>query len=111
MSLLRLSGVVVVFMGWQLFDDGPLAYYIGAGLLIGWLATERAITAPGKAWAVYAYAAACGLSSSACGAMYAAGADARHFLCDRGTGLPVSLLSGLLALAAVLYLSVGGRDG
>lgn len=111
MNLVRLVGVAAVFMGWQLAPDGPLAYYIGAGLLIAWLALERAVTAPGKAWAVYAYAAFCGLSTSTCGAMYAAGADARHFLCDRGTGLPVSLLSGLLALAAVLYLSVGGRDG
>lgn len=111
MNLLRLAAVAAVFMGWQLFDDGPLAYYIGAGLLIAALSIERAFTSPGRTWAVYAFCACEGITTSACGGMYVAHADARHFLCDRGSGLPVSLFSGLLALACAAYLLRGKRDG
>lgn len=110
-NLLRFAFVAAVFMGWQVFQDGPLAYYIAAGLLIAWLAAERALTVTGKAWAIYAWCSVQGITTSACGGLYAAQSDARHFLCDRGAGLPVSLFSGLLALAVVLYLWTGAKNG
>lgn len=101
------AAIVLTYVGWQLFPDGPLAFYTLCGLLVALLCLQLALKPVGRMWAVYAYGVAMGLGTSACGALYAAQADGYHFVCDRGTGLPVSLVSGGLALAVVVYLLKG----
>lgn len=96
--------IAVVFIGWQLFPDGPLAYYMLTGLLIGWLCLQIAAHKGGRWWAVYGLGAGVGFLATTCGGLYAIKADARAFLCDKGTGLPVSLFIGLAAIAVAVYV-------
>lgn len=99
------------FMGWQVFEDGPLAYYIAAALLTCALCLRAAQGRGRRAWAVFGYGAFLSACTAGCGALYAAHADGRHFLCDRGSGLPVSLVSGLAGIAVAVYLRKGSGDG
>lgn len=113
--MLRLAAFAAVFLGWQLFPDGPLAYYVACGALICALCIERAHSIKtATAWVIYGYGAVMGAMSSACGAMYAAQADGYSMLCDKGTGLPISLISGGFLLVAAAYTykqSRGNKDG
>lgn len=112
-DMLRLAAFAAVFMGWQFFPDGPLAYYIACGALIAALCIERAHSIKTKtAWIVYGYGAAMGSMSAACGGLYAEQADGYSILCDKGTGLPVSLISGSLLLVAAAYVyKQGNKNG
>jgi len=105
-------GMLLVYMGWQLFADGPLAYYIAAAAFTGALCIRAAWGRGARAWAVFGYGALMAGLTAGCGVFYAAHADGRHFLCDRGSGLPVSLVSGLAGIAvAVFLLKKGSGDG
>jgi hypothetical protein len=91
-----MAELLAVYCGWQFFDDGPLAFYVMMGLWVAWrmflLNRER-----GSEWApACLFGAWLGLMQAGCGAAYVA--DGRSFLCDKGTGLPVSSL--VLAVAA-----------
>lgn len=107
-----LLAVMLVFTGWQLFPNGPLAYYVLSALALMftliWIATRV-----GRECALVAlYGALQSGMTAACGGMYASSMDGFHYLCDRGTGLPVSgitLTTGLL-LAAWLTRSGRNRD-
>lgn len=100
---------VAVYMGWQLLPNGPLAYYVAQAALSCLLALQVGYWLTGAAWVVYLFGAALAASTAGCGALFAAQADARHFLCDAGTGLPVSSFTGALALLVALYLLKEGR--
>ena len=102
---------VATFMGWQLFQDGPLAYYITAAVLTSALCIRSAWGRGVRAWAVFGYGAAMSGLTAGCGAMFATHADGVHFLCDRGSGLPVSLVSGISGIAVAVYLMKGSGDG
>jgi hypothetical protein len=110
--MVRLLVVLGVFLGWQAFADGPLAYYVLSNILITGLAIEGAINKkPNKEWAVYALCAFGGFTTSLCGALFSVDTDNKCFLCDRGSGLPVSLLFCLAALAVAGYLVGTKRNG
>lgn len=111
--MLQLTAFAAVFMGWQAFPDGPLAYYMACGLLIALLCIQRARALGGVAWAIYGYGAAMGTMSAACGGLYATQADGFSMLCDKGTGLPISLISGsaLLVAAVYVYKKGSGKNG
>lgn len=103
----HLALMVFVAFGWQLFPDGPLANYVITGLLVAYLCARLAW---GSAlWPAYAYGAVMGLLTAGCGGLYAAHADGYHFLCDKGTSLPVSLISGTLAILVAIYMMVRTR--
>jgi len=102
-----LAVFVVWGFGWQLFDDGPLANYVITGMIVAFLCLDKARSS--ALWVVYLYGAIMGLMTSGCGAMYAAQMDGYHFLCDKGTSLPISLITGMGALAAAGYLIVRKR--
>ena len=106
-----LVAIMATFMGWQVWPNGPLAYYITAALLTCALFLHAAWVRGGRWWAVFGYGAFLSASTAGCGALYAAHADGRHFVCDRGSGLPVSLLSGVLGIAVAVYLLRGKGDG
>lgn len=93
-----IAELLAVYCGWQFFDRGPLAFYISMGLWVAWrmflLGSERG----GEWWPVCVFGCTLGLMQAACGAAYEA--DGRSFLCDKGTGLPISSL--VLAAAAGL---------
>lgn len=103
---------VAVAMGWQAFEDGPLAHYITEAALCCALCIAAARGRGAQAWAVFGYGALTSGLTAGCGALYAARADGRHFLCDRGSAMPVSLLTGLAGIAvAVFLLKKGSGDG
>lgn len=105
-----LAALVFTYAGWQLFPDGPLAFYALCGLLVALLCLQQARRPGiGRMWAVYAYGIAMGLGTTTCGGLYAAQADGYHFLCDKGSGVPISLISGGLALAVAVYILRGKR--
>ena len=93
-----IAELLVVYYGWQFFGNGPLAFYVLMGLWVAWrmalLGSER-----GGEWRpACLFGVVLGLMQAACGAAYVA--DGRSFLCDKGTGLPISSL--VLAIAAGL---------
>lgn len=88
--------------GWQLFDNGPLANYVITGLLVFLLSVLNARKS--ELWVVYLYGGVMGLCTSACGGMFILKMDGYAFLCDKGTGIPVSLISGLGAVGVAGYL-------
>jgi hypothetical protein len=99
--------IVAWVLGWQLFDDGPLANYIITALFVASLCIREARAQwHSRMWAVYGFGALNALATAVCGALYAAEMDCRSFLCDKGTGLPASLVSGLIALLLIVWLLI-----
>lgn len=94
--------LVAASWGWQLFPDGPLANYIMTGLLVAYLCGRLAWNSP--LWPAYGYGGLVGLLTAGCGGLYAAEADSYHVLCDKGTGLPISIITAGLALASAALL-------
>lgn len=105
-----LVGICLVFMGWQMFPSPTWAYYIGAAVLMFAQFLSMAADSSGPMRWVFLYGAFNAATTAGCGALFAAHADGRHMLCDRGSALPVSLLTGLVGIALVLHL-VKGRHG
>lgn len=93
-----IAELLVVYSGWQFFADGPLAFYVLMGLWVAWRMLLLGLDRGGDWWPACLFGVMLGLMQAACGAAYAA--DGRSFLCDKGTGLPISSL--VLALAAGL---------
>jgi hypothetical protein len=94
-----LAAMVSTWMGWALFSDGPLAYYMAAGALLALL--SYLLKDRGGAWVPVAwYGVSIGSLVFTCGGLYGAEADGYSFLCDKGTGLPVSTFTGLGAVIA-----------
>jgi len=96
--------MVFAMTGWQFFSDGPLANYIISALLVAYLCARAAWRSP--MWPAYGYGVAMALMTAGCGGMYATQADGYSFLCDKGTGLPISLISGLGAIALVVWVLI-----
>jgi hypothetical protein len=95
-----LCELLALYYGWTAFQDGPLAFYVSVGLWVAWrcwlLYLEH-----GRGWLpVCVYGAGLGLMQASCGLMFAA--DGRSFVCDSGTGLPISalVLAGGASVAA-----------
>lgn len=97
-----LLAFVLASTAWQLFPNGPLAFYITQGLLITMLCIQLARKS--KLAVVYLYGAFMAFMTSACGGMYAGYADGYHFLCDKGSGIPISSISLGSAILIALYL-------
>lgn len=94
---------VVWAFGWQAFDDGPLANYIITGLLVAYLCVAHGWGS--KLWPAYAYGAAVGLMTAGCGGLYAAQMDGYSFICDKGTSLPISIITGAGAILTAAYIA------
>jgi hypothetical protein len=100
----QLAAIAFCTMGWQLFPDGPLANYIitavfAAGLCmrVGWRS---------RMWPAYAFGALVSMMTAGCGGLYVLQADGYSMLCDKGTGLPVSMITGLLAVLVGIWILV-----
>lgn len=98
--MVLLAELMALYYGWTLFADGPLAFYVLAGLFIAWRLACIAHERGRDWWPVCGFGAALALMQSTCGMLYAA--DGRSFVCDSGTGLPISalVLAGGAALTA-----------
>lgn len=95
-----LCELLALYYGWTAFNDGPLAFYVSAGLWVAWRCWLTYLEG-GREWLpVAAYGAGLGLMQAGCGLTYAA--DGRSFICDSGTGLPISalVLAGGASVAA-----------
>lgn len=104
-----LFAFAAVYLGWQFFEDGPLAYYIATALLVAGMSVRLATKEPELVLA-YACGTVLALLTAGCGALYSVGASGKEFLCDKGTGLPVSMVSGAVILVvAALMLRKGRR--
>ncbi len=88
--------LLVVYCGWQFFADGPLALYVLMGLFVAVVMIHIGMWKRGDWWPVCLFGAWLGLMQAGCGAMYVG--DGRSFVCDKGTGLPITAL--VLAVAA-----------
>jgi hypothetical protein len=107
LTMWHLAILVFAAFGWQLFPDGPLANYVITGLLVAYLCSRLAWGSP--LWPAYGYGALMALLTAGCGGLYASKADGYHFLCDAGTSLPVSLISGVLAILAAVFMMTRKR--
>lgn len=93
-----LASLVAVYCGWQAFADGPLGFYVLMGLWVVFVTAWIGFEKRGEWWPACLFGAWLGLMQSGCGLMYIG--DGRSFLCDKGTGLPITAL--VLAVAAGL---------
>lgn len=95
--------LLIVYTGWQLFPDGPLAFYTLMGVWVALLMFRLAFTLKGDWWPVCLFGVFLGLSQSVCGLAYVG--DGRSFLCDKGTGLPITPLVMGAAIGILFYLT------
>jgi hypothetical protein len=79
-----LLALVVLYTAWQLFPDGPLAFYVSSGLFVVLVSVAT------RDWPIAVFGSALGLMQAGCGLMYVG--DGRSFVCDSGTGLPITSL-------------------
>lgn len=93
-----LAELLAVYCGWQFFADGPLGFYVLMGLFVAVLMLHVGMWKRGDWWPVCIFGAWLGLMQAGCGLAYLG--DGRSFLCDKGTGLPITAL--VLAVAAGL---------
>lgn len=93
-----LGELVVLYTIWQAFPDGPLAFYVTVGLWVAWRMLLIGLERGGDWWPVSILGVLLGLLQAGCGMAYVA--DGRSFVCDKGTGLPITPL--VLSLAAGL---------
>ena len=96
-----LAVLTATYAGWQLFEDGPLAFYVSVGLLIAVL-LRMVWTARGKEWRpVCLFGISLGLMQAGCGAAFSG--NGRSFVCDSGTGLPISAIVFAGAFGLAVY--------
>jgi len=96
-----MAELLVVYCGWQLFSDGPLAFYVIMGL---WVAYRMALLGYEKGrewWPACMFGAVLGLMQAGCGFAYTG--DGRSFVCDKGTGLPITALVLASAAGIIAY--------
>jgi hypothetical protein len=98
--LALLAELVAVYTVWQAFPDGPLAFYVTVGVWVVWRMVVTAREHDRDWWPVCLFGALLGLMQAGCGLAYVA--DGRSFVCDGGTGLPITplVLAGAAGLAA-----------
>jgi len=89
--LTLLGALTLTYAGWQAFSDGPLAFYVMAGLLIALLLWVIGKEKRGNWWPVCLFGMSLGGMQAGCGLLYAG--DGKSFICDSGTGLPLSLVT------------------
>lgn len=102
-----LAELMAVYCGWQFFADGPLAFYVSIGLWLAWRMFLLGMERGEDWWPVCLFGAWLGLMQAGCGLAYAA--DGKSFVCDKGTGLPITSL--VLAAAAGLVAFYARRLG
>lgn len=93
--------LLAVYCGWQFFADGPLAFYVTVGLWVAWRMVLLGFERRGAWWPACLFGVWLGLMQAGCGLAYVA--DGRSFLCDKGTGLPVSLLVLAVACGVMVF--------
>jgi len=97
-----MAELLLVYTGWQLFPDGPLAFYCLMGAWVASLMIRLGMAMRGEWWAPCLFGAFLGLTQSVCGLAYVG--DGRSFLCDKGTGLPITALVLGVACGIMVYL-------
>jgi hypothetical protein len=98
--LALLACLVALYTGWQLFPDGPLAFYVSTGAFV------VAVSVASRSWPVGLFGTVLGAMHAGCGLMYVG--DGRSFVCDRATGLPITPLV-LSAGAGIAVYYVGRK--
>jgi hypothetical protein len=93
-----LAELVALYTIWQAFPDGPLAFYVSVGVWVAWRMLVIGKEHGRDWWPVCALGAVLGMLQAGCGLAYVG--DGRSFICDKGTGLPITPL--VLAAAAGL---------
>lgn len=83
-----LGELVALYTVWQVFPDGPLAFYVTAGVWVAWRCLLVGIERSGQWWPVALFGVFLGLMQAGCGLLYVG--DGRSFICDSGTGLPIT---------------------
>lgn len=106
--------ITATYTVWQIFSDGPQAFYVSCGVLVAVLLLEIGRLRGGDWWPVCWYGAALGATQAACGSLFAG--DGSTFICDSGTGVPISLMTftagGFVALELLRrHRKKGARDG
>lgn len=92
---------LAVYFGWQLFADGPRAFYVMAGLSVVGIFALAAMHGGRRWWPASAFGALMGALQAGCG-MVVDGVS-EGFICDNGTGLPVAGLTLSAAVGVVVW--------
>lgn len=106
--LVDLVAFALPFLGWQLFKDGPTAFYVMQGLLICY-AAWRVRRLAGWRWAPFMFFAwFVGLQQAACGALFP---PRGGHICDDGTGFPFILVTDTVCAMVAAYYSWRNHAG
>ena len=94
---------------WQAFPDGPLAFYVTVGVWVAWRMLLLGIERGEQWWPACLFGMGLGAMQAGCGLMYVG--DGRSFICDKGTGLPITalVLAAAAGLAAYYARNKNGR--
>lgn len=101
MPVAFLAELTALYTLWQAFPDGPLAFHAMLGLWVTWRCLLLGWQRRGQWWPVCLYGAFLGLMQSGCALMYVG--DGRSFVCDSGTGLPITPLIFACACGLASY--------
>lgn len=104
-----LAELTALYTLWQAFPDGPLAFHAMLGLWVAWRCYCVGAERGGDWWPAALFGVFLGLMQSGCALMYIG--NGRSFVCDSGTGLPISAVvwAAAAALAAFYARKHHGR--
>jgi hypothetical protein len=103
-------GLVCAFTSFNLFADGPLAFYIAQAVFGSLVMLAIAKACGGRIAVVCLYGAFLYGSTAACGSTFSQKANGWQYLCDAGTGAPISAITLAVGMLIAGWL-LGGRDG
>lgn len=83
-----LGELVALYTLWQAFADGPLAFYVTVGVFVAWRSIVVGWEHGRDWWPAAGVGVVLGLMQSGCALMYVG--DGRSFVCDAGSGLPIT---------------------
>lgn len=96
-----LGELVALYTLWQAFPDGPLAFYVCMGVFVAWRSLVFGWERGGEWWPACAVGVVLGLLHAGCGLTYAG--DGRSFICDTGSGLPITPIVLAAACGVATY--------
>ncbi len=90
------------FLSWQLFKDGPTAFYVMQGLLVGYAAWRIRVLAGWKWIPFICFAWFVAAQQALCGALFQ---PRGGHICDDNTGIPWILITDTVAIMIAAYYS------
>lgn len=103
-----LAEMTALYTLWQAFPDGPLAFHSMLGLWVAWRCVLLGYERRGDWWPACLFGAGLGFMQSGCALMYVG--NGRSFVCDAGTGLPITALIWATAAGLAAYYARRLRD-